>query len=81
MSDHGNTKLNFHEPYGEYVNNVSVGMKFKLPPKPNWEARIGSCSENAGIWFKCYFENPPNRFQRWLMSKCLGINWKSVDNT
>lgn len=44
--------------------------KFVEPPKPNLKVTIG---EDAYTYFQYHCKKPPNRFQRWLMHKLLGI--------
>ena len=44
--------------------------KFVPPPKPNMKVYIG---EGAWTYFQYYCKVPPNRFQRWMMKKLLGI--------
>ena len=44
--------------------------KYLPPPKPNLKVTIG---EGAWTYFQYHCKTPPNRFQRWLMKKLLGI--------
>ncbi len=44
--------------------------KFEAPPKPNIKVTIG---EDAWTYLQYHCKKPPNRFQRWMMKKLLGI--------
>jgi hypothetical protein len=60
---------------GPYAMPQSAGElyytgKFEPPPKPNLKVAIG---EDAWSYFQYHCKTPPNRFQRWLMKKLLGI--------
>lgn len=48
------------------------------PPKPNWRFYFGDGSD---VYFQFYFRNPPNRFQRWMIKKVLGIRWEKIGDT
>lgn len=50
----------------------------KPPPQPNWRFYLGGKQE-LNAYFQFYLEKPPNRFQRWMMGKVLGIYWEKVD--
>lgn len=58
------------KPYGGVL-----GMS--QPPQANWRFYFGGKQE-CNAYFQFYLENPPNRFQRWMMSKVLGIYWEKV---
>ena len=47
------------------------------PPQANWRFYFGGKQER-NAYFEFYLEHPPNCFQRWLMSKVLGIYWEKV---
>jgi hypothetical protein len=60
---------------GSYTMPESAGKfyytgKFEPPPKPNLKVAIG---EDAWTYFQYHCKTPPNRFQRWMMKKLLGI--------
>lgn len=52
-------------------------LSFYKPPQPNWRFYFGGKQER-NAYFQFYLENPPNRFQRWMMGKVLGIYWEKV---
>lgn len=47
------------------------------PPQANWWFYFGG-KQAYNAYFQFYLEKPPNRFQRWMMSKVLGIYWEKV---
>lgn len=48
-----------------------------LPPSANWKFRFG---DNPNVYFQFYIKNPPNRFQRWMFKKILGVTWEPVES-
>jgi hypothetical protein len=58
---------------------VEVAKNYKLytPPSPNWRLRWGDISDTC---FHIYIKDPPNRFQRWMIKKVLGITWQPLHN-
>lgn len=45
--------------------------KFTPPPEPNVKITFGN---DTWTFLQYYCKAPPNRFQRWMMKKFLGIN-------
>lgn len=58
---------------------VEVAKTYKLyiPPSPNWKLYWG---DNTNTCFHFYIKSPPNRFQRWMIKKVLGITWQPLQN-
>lgn len=54
----------------EKTGEISYTSKFVAPPKPNMKVTIG---EDAWTYLQYHCKKPPNRFQRWMMKKLLGI--------
>lgn len=50
--------------------------KLKIPPTANWRFYFGDSSD---VYFQFYIKTPPNRFQRWMTEKVLGIRWEKVE--
>lgn len=44
--------------------------KIATPPTPNMKVTLG---EDAFTYFQYYCKSPPNRVQRWMLKKLLGI--------
>jgi hypothetical protein len=53
------------------------GIQLQIPPPANWRIMFGS---DTTFTLQVYIPNPPNRFQRWMMKKVLGITWKKIDD-
>jgi hypothetical protein len=51
---------------------------FNKSPEPNCEIRVGDNPLDQGVVLNLYLENPPNRFQRWMMKVCLGLYWRAL---
>jgi hypothetical protein len=49
---------------------------FYQPPKPNWQISFGGATNTR---IAIYVENPPNKFQRWMIKKVLGIYWSKIE--
>lgn len=47
------------------------------PPKANWKLHFG---DTTTLHFLFYLKNPPNRFQRWMIKKVLGIIWEPIND-
>ena len=54
----------------EKTGEIYYTGKFTSPPKPNIKVTIG---EDAWTYLQYHCKVPPNRFQRWMMKKLLGI--------
>lgn len=52
-------------------------LNFTRPPEANWRFYFGG-KQACNAYFQFYLERPPNRFQRWMMGKVLGIYWEKV---
>ena len=48
---------------------------FYNPPQPNWKITFG---DNSNFCISFHVEKSPNKFQRWMMKKVLGINWEKL---
>jgi hypothetical protein len=48
---------------------------FHSPPAPNIKLSFG---EVCNTYFQFYIEKPPNRFQRWMLRKLLGIRMEKI---
>jgi len=59
--------------FDKYGNTT---FSFKKPLDPNWEYTFGKAEEC--ISFRAHYETPPNRLQRWLCGKILGMRWKEL---
>lgn len=53
-------------------------MRIKNQPKPNWEIKLGDNELEETVVFNLFIKKPPNRFQRWMMKKCLGLHWRRI---
>lgn len=49
--------------------------KVMPPPATNWRWYFGNSTD---VYFQFYLRKPPNRLQRWLTHKMLGIRWGPV---
>lgn len=49
-----------------------------VPPQPNWRFHFG---DSPDVYFQFYIKEPPNRFQRWMIEKVLGIRWEKIGDT
>lgn len=49
-----------------------------VPPQPNWRFYFG---DSPDVYFQFYIKEPPNRFQRWMIEKVLGIRWEKIGDT
>ena len=49
-----------------------------VPPKPNWRFYLG---DSLDVYFQFYIKNAPNRFQRWMFKKVLGVRWEKIGDT
>lgn len=56
---------------------LSKTYKLYIPPSPNWKLYLGDDS----TCYHFYIKNPPNRFQRWMIKKVLGITWQPIQNS
>jgi hypothetical protein len=54
-------------------------LTFKAPPKANWQISFGKIPTPYSTYICIYIEDPPNRFQRWMIKKVLGIHWTRVE--
>jgi hypothetical protein len=50
-----------------------------LPPKANWQISFGKIPSSYATYIQIYIEKPPNRFQRWMIKKVLGIHWTPIN--
>lgn len=57
------------------MTSLSSPLNFYNPPQPNWKLYFGDITDT---YYMFYTKNPPNRFQRWMIKKILGITWEPV---
>jgi hypothetical protein len=57
---------------------MSHFYKSIAPPQANWRWSFGNSTD---VYFQFYIAKPPNRLQRWLTHKLLGIRWEPVPPT
>jgi hypothetical protein len=60
------------------VKDQHDGYKFHEPPKANWKISLGEIPDAYATYICIYVKKPPNRFQRWMIKKVLGIHWTPV---
>lgn len=60
------------------MNDYTGQYKTSTPPKANWRFHFGDSSDE---YFQFYIKNAPNRFQRWMIKKVLGIRWEKIGDT
>lgn len=53
--------------------------KIYKPPEANWRIYFGDSDPAYSTYFQFYLQKPPNRFQRWLIHKTLGIRWENIE--
>jgi hypothetical protein len=58
------------------VCDIMESYSFYQPPKPNWQISFGGATNTR---IAIYVENPPNKFQRWMIKKVLGIYWSKIE--
>lgn len=59
-------------------NDLASACTLAAPPRPNWRFYFGDAPD---VYFQFYFKEPPNRFQRWMIKKVLGIRWEKIGDT
>jgi hypothetical protein len=74
QNDVGSWSLNDYS----IVKDQHDGYKFHEPPKANWKISIGEIPDAYATYIWIYVKKPPNRFQRWMIKKVLGIHWTPV---
>lgn len=67
---------NYSIKTGAYISASDGGYKIYNPPKANWRWKFG---DSPDVYFQFHIKNPPNRFQRWLFEKMLGIKWERIE--
>jgi hypothetical protein len=69
-----------HEAFASFtlikVYDIMESYSFYQPPKANWQITFGL---TTNTYIQIYVEKPPNKFQRWMMQKVLGIYWKKIN--
>lgn len=58
------------------LNNLESikGYSFVMPPSPNIKISFG----DSTTWFQFHSNTIPNRFQRWMLLKLLGIKVEKI---
>ena len=57
---------------------MQITKLLPTPPQANWRWRF---ADSRDVYFQFYIAQPPNRLQRWLTKKLLGIHWEPVSPT
>jgi hypothetical protein len=71
-------KVGIQSDYEKFaaLRNYNYEYKMYQPPKANWRWKFG---DSPDVYFQFHTKKPPNRFQRWLFQKMLGIKWERVE--
>lgn len=56
-------------------NDLKSAFTLPLPPQSNWRFYFG---DSPDVYFQFYIKNAPNRFQRWMFKKVLGVRWEKI---